>query len=511
MVFAVAVSVASVASVVRSRLPRITSAKQGRMSRAAPVAARGARRWRERCDTGRGLRPAPVRRTVTTGVDRDAGTVTQPGGTRAMPQIAFISHDPERARVRRYREAVRRTVSWVVVLATIVAYPVNAQQRDSAGIRIIENQTPRWARGAERRLSRSPTLVIGTQDGEPYQFSRIGGVIRLSDGTIVVADGASSELRFFDSTGRHVRTVGRPGQGPGEFTRLELIARLRGDTIVAGGYTGVPSFFSPSGVFLRQARQPGSGGDVPPGPRVQLGVFDDGSRLVGVVSMEAQTTNAPGRWVDSLSAFIIEPDGTVRRPFGNVPHLTFVRGETRPHPPWLAPILAMATDGRSLFLGFGNEYAIRVYSADGKLTRVIRRRWSPVKITDADIDTFVTEWSKRWIKETGAEGERRKRDLRDDPYSDIVPAFSQFIADGTGGVWVREAHIADAPGAGQLNTMPIVPSTWSVFDAQGRWSGDVTMPARFMPMDIGAEHVLGVARDSDGVETVVMYRLEGRP
>ena len=423
----------------------------------------------------------------------------------------------ERSRLCRSR-SVRPARIWCAVIISIVGsaalvVPARgyAQVRDSAGIRIVENQSPRWARGAERRLSQRPTLVIGTQDGEPYQFSRIRGVVRLSDGTLVVADATSSELRFFDATGRHVRSVGRRGQGPGEFRELQLLQRLRGDTIVAGAHSGVPSFFSAAGTFVRQARQPGSGGELPPGPRMQIGVFDDGSRLVGIISMEAQTTNAPGRWVDSLRGFIVEPDGNVRRRFGNIGHMTFAHGETRPSPPWLSPILASATDGRSLFLGLGNEYAIRVYSADGRLTRIIRRRWTPVKVTDADIDAFVTEWSKRWIKETGAEGERRKRDLRDDPYSDIVPAFSQFIADGTGGVWVREAKLADAPGAGQLNTMPLVPSTWSVFDAQGRWSGDVTMPALFMPMDIGADYVLGVARDSDGVETVVMYRLEGRP
>ena len=55
--------------------------------------------------------------------------------------------------------------------------------------------------------------------------------------------------------------------------------------------------------------------------------------------------------------------------------------------------------------------------------------------------------------------------------------------------------------------MPLVPSVWSVFDAQGRWLGDVTLPARFSPMDIGADYVLGVARDEDGVETVAMYTL----
>jgi hypothetical protein len=47
-----------------------------------------------------------------------------------------------------------------------------------------------------------------------------------------------------------------------------------------------------------------------------------------------------------------------------------------------------------------------------------------------------------------------------------------------------------------------------VFDAGGRWLCDVTMPAHFTPMEIGADYVLGVASDADGVETVVRYGLD---
>jgi len=35
----------------------------------------------------------------------------------------------------------------------------------------------------------------------------------------------------------------------------------------------------------------------------------------------------------------------------------------------------------------------------------------------------------------------------------------------------------------------------------------IPMPARFLPKDIGADYVLGVARDAEGLETVVLYRL----
>jgi hypothetical protein len=58
------------------------------------------------------------------------------------------------------------------------------------------------------------------------------------------------------------------------------------------------------------------------------------------------------------------------------------------------------------------------------------------------------------------------------------------------------------------------PTSWRVFDKAGKWLGTVTLPARFNPMDIGTDYVLGLWRDEDDVEHVRMYRLntsEGTP
>jgi hypothetical protein len=46
-----------------------------------------------------------------------------------------------------------------------------------------------------------------------------------------------------------------------------------------------------------------------------------------------------------------------------------------------------------------------------------------------------------------------------------------------------------------------------VFERDGKWLGDVTMPERFLPHEIGADYAIGVTRDDDGVETVVLYAL----
>src|SRR5687768_5872475 len=70
-------------------------------------------------------------------------------------------------------------------------------ETDSAGIRIITSSganAPVWQIGPAHELQ------IGVVDGEEaYSFDRISAAYRLGDGRIAVADGGSSQVRYFDS------------------------------------------------------------------------------------------------------------------------------------------------------------------------------------------------------------------------------------------------------------------------------------------------------------------------
>ena len=95
------------------------------------------------------------------------------------------------------------------------------QVRDSAGVEIVESTGPSWQGGEGWRVDPDPLLRLGVVDGDPaYQFSGIAGLARLEDGTVVVADEGSQEVRFFDAGGKVVAVVGGGGGGPGEFTGL---------------------------------------------------------------------------------------------------------------------------------------------------------------------------------------------------------------------------------------------------------------------------------------------------
>src|SRR5262249_17234620 len=146
------------------------------------------------------------------------------------------------------------------------------------------------------------------------------------------------------------------------------------------------------------------------------------------------------------------------------------------------------------------------YDGKGELQSIIRRSWTPAPISPDDWEQWVIEWSKLWVKTTGAERDRDVQEVRESPYATELPAFSQLIVDRTGRLWVREAPWQDAIGAGSLSDSPAVTSKWSVFDVRGRWLGDVSMPVGFQPFEIGADYVTGTLR-SDGGTRVVVYAL----
>ena len=146
--------------------------------------------------------------------------------------------------------------------------------RDSAGITITENASDAMARAAVWAIDSVPLLTIGDPGGDAaHQLYRARGAARLSDGRIVVLNAGTSELRFFDANGKHLRTVGRKGEGPGEFRLPFPLLHLPFDTLAV--WDSRPqrvTIFSPDGEMVRAfvLDEPGVNAEL-------IGVFADQS------------------------------------------------------------------------------------------------------------------------------------------------------------------------------------------------------------------------------------------
>jgi hypothetical protein len=101
------------------------------------------------------------------------------------------------------------------------------------------------------------TYRLGRVDAEgPEIFSRLADFAVCGDERLHVLEGHAREVRVFDRDGRHVRTLGRSGRGPGEFTFPAAVECLPNGGIMVVDIRNVRyTFFDTAGVLVREERR----------------------------------------------------------------------------------------------------------------------------------------------------------------------------------------------------------------------------------------------------------------
>lgn len=97
-------------------------------------------------------------------------------------------------------------------------------------------------------------LRIGSVDDPETGFSRINGVEVAPSGEVYVLDGMANEVRVFDAAGRRLRTVGRAGEGPGEFRGAFTMGMLHDTLWVQDVRNSRISWFDAEGNLLFESR-----------------------------------------------------------------------------------------------------------------------------------------------------------------------------------------------------------------------------------------------------------------
>ncbi len=86
---------------------------------------------------------------------------------------------------------------------------------EEEGIKVIKN--PREPLYGKIVFDLEEDLSIGSEEDENSMFYRVRGVAVDGQGNIYVSDMSNCRIQKFDKNGRYAMTIGRQGQGPGEF------------------------------------------------------------------------------------------------------------------------------------------------------------------------------------------------------------------------------------------------------------------------------------------------------
>ncbi len=379
---------------------------------------------------------------------------------------------------------------------------VNPVVLDSAGVTIVVNSIPSWAPETGWRIGRQITS-IGAVEGEPeYQLYKAWDATRLSDGTIAVANSGTSEIRFFDSDGMFIRSVGRSGGGPGEFRdahALRALDHVEGDTLLAWDLYGqTMSVFAPDGRFVRSSRLRNTTRMYFLSHHYGGGVFADRTMLLALFSPDNPQGGPDGmsRQVLRFVRFSAEGDslGVLGEFEGSDQYIRRMgdSGMQIQFPPF-GRILSVRVAGAMAYVATGDSYEIAVYGAEGDLRTLVRREHSPVAVTDA-----LLEWQLEREISNHSEGAQQgiQRNWRDMPMPETLPPYHMIEVDTDLNLWVQDYSAGENAA-----------NEWSVFDPQGAWLGTVSMPPGFELYEIGADYILGKETDELEVEYITVYAL----
>ena len=154
----------------------------------------------------------------------------------------------------------------------------NTQIRDSAGIRITTSDAADRDAGAVCSLAEAPDTRVASPSSGEWTLFEVEDLDRLEDGRLVVLNRGSRQLLMFGRDGEFLRSVGRRGEGPGEFMDPIELDFIGGDSIVVWDWAlGRLVLFGPDGSHGRSVRlQP-----VVPNPTGRVGMLGRGGIAVG--------------------------------------------------------------------------------------------------------------------------------------------------------------------------------------------------------------------------------------
>jgi len=331
------------------------------------------------------------------------------------------------------------------------------------GIPIIRNpKDPAPPQGSASKLALQEELSLGGPGGsEETMFSQVRDIEVDDQNRIYILDSKACHIKIFDESGEYIRTIGKQGQGPEEFSRPFGMS-LVGQDLIAVEDMGnrLIKFFDLDGHYIKSLIT----------AKMRMfarATFSSQGYILGIV---------PTMDPDNPFYELIKFDSDLNR-------IKVIRTCPLPSPRGLDPFLPVLyfqiDRDDNIVYGFPKSYELEILSPEGDILKKITRDYDPVEITE----------------------EEKEEERKSHPpeirliFSGHYPPFRMFMCDDEGRIIVQARERRDGR----------VGYVYDVFDQQGHYIVNFNLDAT--PMLWRRGKLYAVAENEEGLQSVKKYKV----
>ncbi len=354
------------------------------------------------------------------------------------------------------------------------------------GIRSIKN--PEEPLYGEISLELEEDLIIGREDDENYMFYDLISIAVDAEDNTFVLDRGNTRIQKYDGNGNYLQTIGRKGQGPGEFLDLRYMSHINLD--------------DQGNICVKEGRR--------------LHIFDKNANFKNVIHVSAhlgfpfgitkdgniQTQSMSGtREEMSTDIVLLNSEGMKIKTIASYPyHLPpLIRGRIDLYNAYNPGLhLCLLNTGQGIY-GYSQEYRLFVFDSSGEVEYIIEKNESPRTIKKDERDKLINEYMEfQRAREQGlklSRGEVKKGYI----FPEHRPFFKGIINDDKDRIYVlRFKSPLDKERY----------EKYDLFSKEGYYLYRIAMPSVSVAV-IKDGHIYTIKREMDtGILRVIRYRIK---
>lgn len=268
--------------------------------------------------------------------------------------------------------------------------------------------------------------------GEEYEkLSRPMRFAVGTEGCIFISDIQDQTIKVFDAEGEFIKSIGRKGEGPGEFTYVGSLTFLPdGRLMVMDSMAMRLNLFNAEGTYLTShnwTHRPGRLMCATGSACVMAEyVFGEGKDMMADRKLFVKKYDLEGNEIHTFGEFKAEELKTHTGTGSG--GRSFIVGISAPHSPH--SIFAADQARACLYHCVNDEYMIEVFDEDGKVIRRFDRPYEALPFTSDDAEEFRSQHEER-----GSEG--LKKMVRGMAMPAVKTVTPGMLVDDAGNLWVE--------------------------------------------------------------------------